>query len=342
MKKLLVLLMLVPLAFATSWQSITMLAVGTSAALLALLYIAGTGFNINELQMMAKEEAFQLIALGIMLAAFVGTDGLVNGISNAFVDTGATNLQQAASNSITNSLAAMTTTFGEIAQFDMDASREASKGDQCSMMEVGYSVSACGGYTLLATPLSMAGGIAGFAMGELSAMKRLLDISSSYSLLFLLPLGIMLRTFKLTRGAGGLLIALAISMHLMLPAGVIFNDMLGATFKDPSLSGSMLALTAPYKATASNSVVECEAADVGLGTSNLNKPIGTLKSGNSEDKAVASYLGLRQDIPTYLYVILVQATLGPVIALLMFAASLRTLTSLAGAEVDVSAITRFV
>jgi hypothetical protein len=36
------------------------------------------------------------------------------------------------------------------------------------------------------------------------------------------------------------------------------------------------------------------------------------------------------------------ATLGPVISLLMFAASLRALTSLAGAEVDVSAIARFI
>lgn len=326
MKKLLLLLMLVPLAFAAPWEGIALMAVTTSAALLAVLYMVGTGFGINDLQMMAKEEFFQLIALGVMLAAFVGTNNLIDGISNSFVDTSAASLQEAANDSIDASLAGMRTTFGAIAEFDMDASREGSKADQCSMMGVGYSVSGCGGYSLLATPLSMAGGISGFAMGELSAMKRLLDISSKYSLLFLLPLGILLRTFKLTRGAGGLLIALGISMHLMLPAGVVFNDMLGATFRDAALPSATLAMTAPYKASAANSVVDCNAASIKA----------------SENSAVTSYKGLRQDIKSYLYVILVQATLGPVLALLMFAASLRALTSLAGAEVDVSAITRFV
>jgi hypothetical protein len=39
---------------------------------------------------------------------------------------------------------------------------------------------------------------------------------------------------------------------------------------------------------------------------------------------------------------LAKATLGPVLALLMMMAGIRTLTSIAGAEVDVSAISRFV
>jgi len=339
MKKMLLLLMLIPLASAAPWETTALLAVTTSTALLAILYMVGMGFGLSELQMMAKEEFFQLLALGIMLAAFVGTNGLIDGISTtpAFTEGGAATLQQAASNSLTASLASTKGTFIKIASFDMNVSREASKSDQCSVMGVGYSVSACGGYSLLATPLSMAGGIAGFAMGELSAMKRLIDISSAYSLSFLLPLGIILRTFKLTRGAGGLLIALGISMHLMLPAGVIFNDMLAATFL-----ASTSPFVAPYKGTASNTVVECDAADVGTGSSRLGQSVAALKSGNSEDKAVAAYKGLREDIKKYLYVIMILATLGPVISLLMFAACLRALTSLAGAEVDVSAITRFV
>jgi hypothetical protein len=73
-----------------------------------------------------------------------------------------------------------------------------------------------------------------------------------------------------------------------------------------------------------------------------NRNLDTLKEGNAEDTAFAAYLGLRQDIRKYLYVMMIQATLGPVLSLLMFAASLRALTSLAGAEIDVSAITRFV
>lgn len=342
MKRLLLLLMVVPLAFA-GWEATAGMAVAAAAALLAIAYMAGMGFGIPELQGMAKEEFFQLIALGVMVAAFAGTNSMINGFSQAFVDGSAANLQQAAQNSITASLTATTTMMNEIASFDMDVSTESSRAGQCSIMGVGYSVSGCGGYTVLATPLSMAGGIAGFALGELSAMKRLVDISSAYALTFLFPLGILLRTFRITRGAGGLLIALGVSLHIVVPAGVIFNDLLGATFTASSQAG-----VSDYTGTASNTVTECDPFKVGseltplsagkIGTRNLD----TLKKGNAEDTAFAAYLGLRQDIKKYLYVMMIQATLGPVLSLLMFAAALRAMTSLAGAEVDVSAITRFV
>jgi hypothetical protein len=346
MKKLLLLLMLVPLAFAAAppWQATATLAVGVAVALLAVLYVVGTGFGINELQMMAKEEFFQLIAMALMLAVFVGTNSLIDGIStNAlFTDCaksgGCDNLSDAATYSLDQSIGAMRTKFESIASFDLATSAQASKASQCTVLEVGYSVSACGGYMLFSTPLSMAGGIAGFALGELYAMKKLIEISSTYSLTFLL----------------------AISMHIMLPAGVIFNDILGATFKScpPDATGNIPAtcteltdLTGQYTTPTNNQVVECDPAALkpnifssvvtAVTTGGLGN-IGTLINGNGEDKAVATYIGLRQNIRGYLYAILVQATLGPVISLLMFAASLRALTSLAGAEVDVSAISRFI
>jgi hypothetical protein len=336
MKKLLLLLMLVPLAFAAPmpWETTAALAVGVSVTLLTIVYIIGTGFGINELQMMAKEEFFQLIAMALMLGVFVGANSLIDAISSnqAWCATGVTSctLQSAASDSLTASLALMKTTFDDIAKLDMDSSIAASQASQCTVMGVGYSMSACGGFSLLATPLSMAGGIAGFAMGELSAMKKLIEISTNYSLMILLPLGIILRTFKLTRGAGGLLIALGISMHIMLPAGVIFNDMLAATFTNPCPGASQAqcrALTSGYTAALPTPpAVTCDAADINSG----------------QDEAVTAYTTLSNSIPNYLYVILVLATLGPVISLLMFAASLRALTSLGGAEVDVSVISRFI
>ncbi len=332
MKKTLLLLMLLPLAFAAPWQGTAALAVAASAGLLAVLYMAGMGFGISEFQMMAKEEFFQLIALGVMLAALVGTNSLIDGISTspALTDCtragGCATLQDAAGYSLATSLGTLSATFASIAEFDMDVSVATSKASQCSIMGVGYSISSCGGYSLLATPLSMAGGIAGFAMGELYAMKRLVGVSAQYALSLLLPLGIILRTFRLTRGAGGLLIALAISLHIVLPAGVVFNDMLAATFMGTGLPAAQLSLTAPYKGSPSSMDIDCDAQAIGSG----------------EKGAVDSYNGLRGDLRKYLYVMLVLATLGPVISLLMFAASLRALTSLAGAEVDVSALARFV
>jgi hypothetical protein len=346
MKKILPLvfaLALVSLSFAAPlWETYAAVAVTAAAALLGVVYAIGTGFGINELQMMAKEEFFQLIALGVMVAVFVGANSLIDGIStNPLFTTQttppATDLQQAAIATLNSNIADTSTVLGYIATMDQEVSENASASTQCTAVGVGYSVSTCGGYNLLATPISMAGGIAGFALGEQAAMMQLIQVSSEYSLLLLLPLGILLRTFRFTRGAGGLLIALGISMHLLLPAGIIFGSMLGAEFLAAPTStgqgwnGGCSYADCPYASgyTASPSaptVESCNAADIT----------------GAEDNAVATYQNMRNALDSYLYILMVEATLGPVIALLMFAAGLRALTALAGAEIDVSAISRFV
>ncbi len=335
-KKLVLLLLLVPLAFA-GWESLAAVAIVTSAIMLGVLYAVGMGFGVNELQLMAKEELFQLIALMIMMVVLVGANGLLNSLSSNQAFGGS--LQDSAKSIITDTKAQVTDVFDLITIYDRQSSIEASKATQCNILGMGYSVSACGGFSMLATPLSMAGGIAGFAIGELAAMDRLIEISKVYALTFLLPFGIVLRTFKVSRGAGGFIIALAISMHLLLPIGVIFNEMMSATFlTDPA--------AAEYNKPPIATIPECNAADTKpppFAGSNINSEnIATLLEGSNEDRALGAYLGLRTDIRSYLAIMLIKATLGPVIALLLMMVGLRTLTSLAGAEVDVTALSRFV
>jgi hypothetical protein len=318
-------LMMVPLAFA-AWQTTAAVAIATSIGLLGAIYILGMGFGISELQMTAKEEFFQLIAAALMIVFLVGGDSALNAISTNFGDSGSATLQEAARASIDTTLTGVTGLMTSIEGTDKAAAIEGSKASSCSILGMGYSVSGCGSYTMLATPLSMAGGITGFAVGELYTMKRLIQLSEGFAFPFLLPLGIVLRTFKFTRGAGGLLIALAISLHILLPIGLIFNDMLGATFLDPPGTDND-ALSAPYKAVPQSVSLSCNPGDTGP---------------DNENNAVGGYHTLRTNLRVYLFTMLIQATLGPVLALLMMSTGLRTLTSLAGAEVDVSAISRFV
>lgn len=326
MKRMVLFLLLVPMAFA-AWQSVAALAMGISLTILTILFMVGFGFGIDSLKMMAKEEFFQLIALGVLMVALIGTDSILNAISTneAFIEGSATTMQETAGNILDSSLTNMTTVMNNIGTYDMNASLEASKASQCSISGMGYTVSSCGGYTMLAAPISMAGGIAGFAIGELSAMKKLVEVSDAYALSLLLPVGIVLRTLKITRGAGGLLIALGISMHIMLPAGVIFNAMLAATFAADTTASSGYP-AAPAIIT----IAECKPEQTALVVGESN-----------EDRAVKAFTDLRSNLKTYLFQVMIMATLGPVISLLMLAGSIRALTSLAGAEVDVSAISRF-
>lgn len=170
------------------------------------------------------------------------------------------------------------------------------------------------------TPLSMAGGIVGFAIGELHSMKRLLAISTGYAMNLLLPMGILLRTFKLTRGAGGFLMATAVSMHILLPAGMVFNDMLADTFLAD-------AGAAAYTGGIGSIVPECDPDAVVF---------------DSESGATELLDSLLGDLRKVVFGVLIRGTLGPVLSLLMMIAGIRALSSLGGAEVDVSALGRFV
>lgn len=333
MRMILALLVLVSLAFA-QWESTAALAVITSAGFLLVIYMVGMGFGVNELQLMAKEEFYQVLASLGMLAVLIGANGVLNIISAGLAEEGQTNLQDASLTIMASYRTDVSSVVSRISEWDKQAAKEASKSTQCSIVEVGYGISPCGGYAMLAGPLSMGGGIAGFAMGEISAMLRLVKISNAFSLTFLLPLGIILRAFKVTRGAGGFFIALGVSMHIMLPAGILFNEMLSVTFIN------VAAATYGYTGSASASIPECY--DDGDHISMKTGSGSPSEKGKSDERAAYGYQQIRGAIKPELNIVLLKATLGPVIALLMFAASLRAITSLAGAEVDVSAISRFV
>ena len=175
----------------------------------------------------------------------------------------------------------------------------------------------------------------------------LITISETYALALLLPLGIVLRTLKFTRGAGGLLIALGISLHILLPGGIIFTDMLGQTFiADDRATDYLPQNYAEIEFSCNPGNTRPEgwtdiAMPLSITTLDPDLLSGELMTDN-EINAISGYSGMRSNIRKYLYSILVQATLGPILSLLMVAGGIKALTSVAGAEVDVSAISRFV
>jgi len=319
------LMALVPAAFAAGgWEGTAAMAIAISGGFLGIAYMVGMGFGINELQIMSKDEFYQLIATGLLVALLVGSNNVIDGLS-AGLGSGGQNLQDTGiaiiDDTLTNPGYGLMGIYNSVTQMDNQVAKESSKTMSCSIVSIGYTVSACGGYSMLSTPLSMSGSIVGFAVGELFSMKRLINISKNYAMSLLLPIGIVLRTFKFTRGAGGFLIATAISMHILIPAGILFNQMLVDTFIAEAGAG--------YNGGLSTTVSECD-PDAGIGV-------------YGGDTGAQDTLEIfRTDLQQVVFSVLVRGTLGPVLALLIMTAGIRALTSLGGAEVDVSALGRFV
>jgi hypothetical protein len=332
-KTLMVLFFLMCLSHAASpaWHGTAVLAVIISVILLALLYAIGTGFQINTLQILAKEEFYQVLVLIVLIAALTGTDSIFNTISQTeeLSGTDAT-MQDAAVTSIESTLSEMRSAMSNISTADNEIAKEASQGIQCSVLGIGYSVSGCGGFAMLSSPFALVGSILGFASGALYGALRLIQISEAYSLILLFPLGIILRTFRVTRGAGGLLIAVALSTYLLLPLGIILVDKFADAFED---SVTKLPSDDPDKAyfeSSSSISAYCDPGGTNVG------------SFSNEARAIETYYELKSAIKRYLFLVLVKGTLGPAIALLMLISGIRVISAISGAEVDVSALARLV
>jgi hypothetical protein len=322
-KTLFVLFLLASFSFA-AWEGVAALAIVTSLTLIALVFAIGYGFGIEILKVTAKDEIYQLIALAILIVVLFAGNNILDTISTDPTLSGSqANMQTTALLSLNNTLENLSSAYSDVQNVDKDIGIAAAQVLSCQLQGMGYSVSGCGGFSMLASPFSLAGSIMGFALGELSAIYKLIDLSLSYGLTLLLPLGIILRTFRITRGAGGFLIAAGISFHILLPIGILFVDMLGDSFlADPNTPSE-------YKSTAGLSGINpvCDPGDTGEGNSNA---------------AYSAYSSLRNAMKSYIFLILVKATLGPVVSILMMVAGIRYLTSLAGAEVDVSALARVI
>lgn len=346
-KTLMVLFFLFAISHAATptWQGVAGMAIMVSLILLGVTFMIGYGFSIKELVILSKEEAYQVLVLAVLIAVLSGTDSIFNTISQTEELSGTeATMQDAAITSIGNSLQNLTSALNNIAAIDNDVAKEASETIQCSLIGIGYSVSGCGGFAMLASPFSLVGSILGLAGGSLFGALRLIELSTAYSFTLLLPLGIILRTFRFTRGAGGLLMAVAISTYLLLPLGILFVDKFGDAFTD---SVSKLGSGNPDRAYIEKPADVDPDCNPGktmggvLGTA-LSFNADPTSTESNEDAAIATYNALRRNIRNYLYLVLVKGTLGPAVALLMMVGGIRVLTKVAGAEIDVSALARLV
>ena len=339
MKKLLITFLLLLSTTFAGWETTAGIAVMTSLMLLIVLYMAGFATQNETLKLMCKDEFYQLIAVALMVAVFFGTNNLIDLISKNATLGGADTLQIAALKSLNNTLSDIKSDFDAINSADKSVGEEASAGTSCSVLGIGYFISACGGFSMLQAPFSLVGSVFGFAIGELTEVIRLIELSQAYALALLLPFGIILRTFKITRGAGGLLIGLAIAMHLLLPMGIMFTEYFGDAFikYTGGISGVKSDINAPYKSTSKDLTIE--SCSPGETDSDWG---GTGDDSTNEVAAMKTYDNFRAKIKSYMYNILVRATLGPVIAVLMLVSGIRAISALGGAEIDVSALSKVV
>jgi len=344
MKSLFALLLLVAFAFADSssppgWMgyvSISGIALLASAMLLIAIYLAGIAANSNEMKFLAHEEFYQWIITALMVGAFLGAVSFSNSLSNGVAESlgfpGESTLF-IANEIVKNDTVMLSQINMNIVSLANKIGTEASRSAFCSLQGVGIALAGCGGFRMLSTPLTLSSNAVAAGFAELSVMSLLLSIGGTTAVSVLLPAGIFLRIFKFTRAAGGFLIALGVTLHLVLPLAIVFTNVVIEKFVDTNPEYSWNDKIPDVKSCNPWNVLEKDLSvslDFGGGDT----------TGNNIDTEIDLFKKLVKLIDNYIFQILIKITMKMVISILVMVTAVKYLSSLAGAEIDIMAMAK--
>lgn len=339
MKKFLILFLmfsLVSLSFA-AWQETVALAIFASLGLLAIIYMIAFGFGIEEMKMMARDELMQLVITAVLAIAIVGAAASTDTFTSSIVEAqgvSGKNMQEYVLDDILSGriLKDLEENYNNVNGFAEKMMYESSKTEFCTFMSTGLFISACNSYSLVSPPLSVAMQAMAVSFVEMQSLYMLIDIGYKFAFTFFLPIGLFLRSLKITRGAGAFFIALGITFYFILPLVVIFMDDLDEYYQieaEKSPSDDII-----YPAAGPLTIKKCNSASTGTGWG------GDISMENPNKVITAFNSSLFPNLDAYIYQVFVRVNITLFVAVFAMATSIRWLTSVLGAEVDVSAIAR--
>jgi hypothetical protein len=223
-----------------NWQSIAVIALVISVVLVGIGYMVGIGFDLPEMQAWARSELGQVFANAIIIIALIGfvalldvaTMSMVNasGIGGLHCSPGENCLNKTANAYLGDYIGLAQDGAKNVLQQDLVATAWANRrfGIYCYSLwcgEAGVSWSLWANYILDADRYGI---VFEYYQGVLSSLYSQVFFVSEICFKvapLLLALGIVARSFFVTRKVGGLLIAIAVAVMFFFPAMYIFDWM---------------------------------------------------------------------------------------------------------------------
>jgi len=206
----------------------------------SIAYMASYAFNVPHLRAVLQDELLQIVATGAIALTLIGTQGVVDQYVVAAVQgTGEESIIN-----INGALDAASSTLSDlgaktIALQDnmLDASvwlgGQASKSIFCNFMGVGFTLPNCGQYNAYRGGLTSAMFTTTAALADTYAQQYILALARNYAFTIIIPLGLLLRCFKMSRAAGGALIAIGFGFYTVFPVVILATENL---LHDPAIS----------------------------------------------------------------------------------------------------------
>ncbi len=340
MKKILFLFFcLISLSFAQNWLQPVAIALFAATLVLVLLFMLGYGFGIDQLRFLATEELYQVILTAAMVVIIIGSEASINSFFSdtlgAYLGESGT-FHELAATKIENTFTKLDSAYDSIQSFSKDVAHESTMTYMCNFLGAGFFISGCTSYSTLLYPSSIAFQMIGIAYAELQSLSTLMNFAINYAFILLLPAGAFLRTFRVTRGAGGLLIAFAVTFYFVLPLSIIFMSELTESYEDSNAESTELAALS----LEGNPIDFTDIASLGF-TSTSGDYCAVGDMGETNPTTVKNIFKKFIDkLEGYVYTLLVKITLSTVVVIFICITILRWLTAALGAEIDVTSLAK--
>lgn len=311
----------------SGYNAYIILAIVAAISVLALAYMASYVFGIPPLRAIVQDELLQVLATGAVALALVGANGFADNYLLGVLEGGSNttysgiNTAMDAANTRLGSLASATegviNNFGDVSK---DIGAEASRGVFCNFLGVGFTLVNCSPLNAFRGSFTSSAFAATVALADTYAQMFLLSLARSYAFTFLLPIGLFLRCFKASRGAGGALIAIGFGFYTIYPTVVLATDTLLHGGPPPGPAGIL-----NYNSITGASCDPNE-PDVGESLRQFNQ--------------YASYLVEFGHNENLTYFVLVRVLFLSILNLIITLGFIRELAHIIGSEIDVTALAR--
>ncbi len=338
MKKLLMmLLVLFSLSFAAAgdadWQVLAFIAAFIALMVLIMLYMFSYLADSREMRLLATKELYQVIVALFFIAVFsvveiTTTELIATPLAESFTadDAGITNLIEAAI-MVSDGMASYFWEYTQTITTDvtMQLGSLASLSGTCSFLGTSFTYPGCIGIQVPYTSMSLATTAMVSALLVQNSQTMLLILTKTFLFPVLLPLGIFLRTFQFTRGAGGFLMAIGVAFYFIYPLSVIATKgMLDAVeMRDPVI---------PY--------IDAPTQDYDAGSWDVSGDCNPFDMDPSYTQNQVDNVLDDDFIDPLLFYYIVGGLFTTMLNLMITLSAVRGLASIFGAEVDISGLAR--
>ncbi len=334
-----------------NWEEMALVGLFMGFLIVGGLYMIGTGFNVPKLVASTKRDLMYLAFVAIILGALYGADQIMTQTflpmfaTQSLIDPTTTRVSAPFCDYGASGSGANWNTWYDLQGHTIDYSiclREKNILYFKALSEINFVLGIVSSLNIVITPLGLLGfgfspGVAlkpvidtiGYGLymlavtiAQLKIQEVLLCFSRGYMFSLLLPLGVVLSAFSITRQAGGALISLAIGFYIVLPVAYLLSE----------------EVVREYCVGHGN----CEFGtwDILKGFFGNARDIADdmFKSDGKNASQLANILSLEGPFGPMIYIIAIASTFLPIASLLVTIMFIRSFAQIFGADVDFSSL----